>query len=231
MAEKPRPSRAPTSRPRKLAGERPHPEPAAEPPAEPGVPDASEEDAPPPPEPPEDEPTWPNETPPSSPRTAIVLAVVIVVLLAVAVGEAWYLWGKKDPVVSAQRPVVVSPLTANSVVDTAAKAATEIVSASYEDYDTQVDEAANMMTDGFAEQFRQTKEDIKEEFVASETKVTAEVFEQGVVTASPEQVIALVFLTQTTQRPEEALDVVQYRVEVTMVHTSSGWLVSKLKTL
>ena len=234
MAEKPKPSRAPTSRPRKLAGQqRPHHETAAEPPVEPDAPEEPQDDeAPSPPEPPEAEPEWPDETPqPPSRRTTIVLAAVIVVLLAIGGWESWYLWVKDDPVVSSQRPVVVSPLTATSVVDTAAKAAVQIISASYEDYDAQIDEAAKTMTDGFADQFRQTKEDIREEFIDSRTKVSAQVAEQGVVTASSEQVVALVFLTQTTERPKEALDVVQYRVEVTMVHTTSGWLVADLDTL
>ena len=235
MAEKPKPSRVPTSRPRRLAGQqRPHHEPVAEPPVEPELPqEPVDDEAPPPPEPPSAEPAWPDETPASpSRRATIALIAVLVVLLALAGAEAWYLWGKDDdPVVSAQRPVVVSPLTAESVVDAAAKAAVRIISASYEDYDAQVDEAARTMTDGFADQFRQTKEDIKERFIASRTKVSADVAEQGVVTASPEQVVALIFLTQTTERPKEPLDVVQYRVELTMVHTSSGWLVADLETL
>lgn len=232
MPEKPRPSRTPTSRPRKVAGQRPHAEPPpSETPVGPEAPETSEASQAPPPPPPEAEPEWPDETSPPSWRTTVVLTVVVVLLAALAVGEAWYLWGKDDPVVSADRPVVVSPLTASSVVDTAAKAATQIISASYENYDEHVDDVTKTMTDGFAEQFRQTKEDIREEFVATRTKVSADVAEQGVVTASPEQVVALVFLTQTTERPKEPLDVVQYRVQVTMVHTSSGWLVSKLDTL
>jgi hypothetical protein len=239
MAEKPRPSRVPTSRPRKLAGQqRPRPEPAeTERPVESEAPEGLQDhDAPPPPEPPEPEPVpepeWPDETPaPPSRRTTIALAAVIVVLAALAAWQSWYLWGQDDPVVSSQRPVVVSPLTANSVVDTAAKAATQIISASHESYDAEVDEAAKMMTPSFAEDFRQTKEEIRDDFIASKTKVTADISEQGVVTASPEQVVALIFLTQNTQQPNEPLDVVQYKVEVTMVHTSSGWLVSNLKTL
>jgi Mce-associated membrane protein len=235
MAEKPRPSRVPTSRPRKLAGQGRPAEPPADQaiPPEPEPPEAADAEAPPPPKPPEEEPEWPDETrPPPSTRLKIILAAVIVLLLAVAGTEAWYLWLEDDsPTVSAERPVVVSPLTANSVVDTAAKAATEIISASYEDYDAHVDEVAETMTDGFAEQFRETKEQIKEKFIASKTKVTADISEQGVVTASPEQVVALLFLTQNTQRPNEPLDVVQYKLTVTMIHTSSGWLVSNLKTL
>jgi len=235
MTEKPRPSRVPTSRPRKLAGQqRPHPEPAeTEPPVEREAPAEPQDDqAPPPPVPPEPESEWPDETPPpTSRRTTIALAAVIVVLAALAAWESWYLWGQDDPVVSSQRPVVVSPLTANSVVDTAATAATQIISASHENYDAEVDEAAKMMTPAFAEDFRETKEEIRGDFVASKTEVTADISEQGVVTASPEQVVALIFLTQNTQRPNEPLDVVQYKVEVTMVHTSSGWLVSDLQTL
>jgi Mce-associated membrane protein len=233
MAEKPRPSRVPTSRPRKVAGQRAHREPTAVPPDDPEVTETEAEDAEPPPpaEPPLVEPEWPDETP-SSRRTTLALVALIVLLVAVACGQAWYLWLSDDePVVSAERPVVISPLTASSVVDTAAKATTEIVSASYDDYDEHVDEVAQLMTDGFAKQYRDTKEDIREKFIASRATVSAEVQEQGVVSASSEQVVALLFLTQSTERPREPLDVVQYRVEVTMVHTDSGWLVSKLETL
>lgn len=234
MPEKQRPSRAPTSRPRKLAGQRDRHEPAAaEAPVDPEVPEEPEESGPPPPPAaPEPEPEWPDEIPHPSRRVTIVLAAVIVLLAAVAGGEAWYLWLRDDEaVVSASRKVTVSPLTASSVVDTAAKAATEFVSASHEDYDEHIDDVAKLLTDGFAEKYRQTKEDIRAEFVASKTNVTAEVNEQGVVTASSEQVVALLFLTRTTERPKEPLDVVQYRMEVTMVNTSSGWLVSKIDTL
>jgi len=231
MAEKPKPSRAPTARPRKLAGRGSTPEPArAEEAVEPEVKEPEGQA----PEGEEPEPDWPDErieVHRGSLRETVVLSVLIVLLVAVAGREAWYLWGKEEPVVSASRPVVVSPLTASSVVDTAAKAATEFISGSYENYDEHVDDVTKMMTDGMAKQYRQTKEDVREEFIASKTKVSADVAEQGVVSASPEQVVALLFLTQTTERPEEPLEVVQYKVEVTMVHTASGWLVSKVDTL
>ena len=60
--------------------------------------------------------------------------------------------------------------------------------ASYQDYDEQVDEATAMMTDDFAKEFRQTADDVKDEFVAARPSAGAEVVAQGVVTASDQQV-------------------------------------------
>lgn len=165
-----------------------------------------------------------------SPRMTAILVAAIVLLVGLGGTEAWYLWGRDDPVVSSNRPVVTSPLAASSVVDTAARSAVEIVSVSYEAYDEQVERATSQMTTSFADEFRQTKTDIEEEFVADKTEVTAEVVEQGVVTASPEQVVALLFLTQSTTKDGEDLTVAQFRVTVTMVRTDSGWLVSDLQT-
>lgn len=165
-------------------------------------------------------------------RRVTVIAVALIVLLAgVAAAEGWYLWGRPDPVVSSQTPVVTGEVTATTAVDAAAKSAVDIVSSSYETYDEQVDLAASKMTDTFAEKFRETKAEIKKQFIAEKTNVTAEVSAQGVVQASAKQVIALVFLDQSTTKDGGQLKVAQYKVLVTVVRTASGWLVSQLETI
>lgn len=168
----------------------------------------------------------------------VALVVVIVLLLGLGAAEVVYLATADDGgeaasgQVTPERPVQVSDLTVRSVVDQAAKAAGLILSASSADYDAQVDEATATMTDPFAEDYRATKADVKEQFVAQQTEVSIEISAQGVVTADADQVVALLFLTQTTQKGAQGnVTPVQYRVTVTMVDTEDGWLVSALEAL
>jgi Mce-associated membrane protein len=139
-----------------------------------------------------------------------------------------YLWGplKDDPTVSSQRPVVLSRAAERSATDTAAKAAVAFTQRSHEAYDEQVDEAAAMMTADFEKEFRQTTDDAKGPFIDAETQVTAEVAAQGVMTASEQQVEALIFLNQFTIRKGEDSVFTPFRLKVTLIDTEQGWLVS-----
>ena len=163
-----------------------------------------------------------------------LLVVAIVVLLAVASWEAVRIIGHEGPQdraagpVSAQRPVQVDELTVRSVVDQAAQAAVAIGSASWEDYEAGVDAAASMMTDPFAETYRATKADVKEQVVDQRVDVTVQIDAQGVVRADPAEIVALVFLTQSTIAGTGPVTPRQYRATVTMVQTESGWLVADL---
>ena len=156
-------------------------------------------------------------------------------LLAVGIAELVYLASDDAPdtgPISADRPVQVPDLEVRRVVDQAATAADLILSASSTDYDAQVEEATATMTDAFAEQYRTTKADIEERFVAQQTEVVVDISAQGVVSASEDEIVALVFLTQTTQKGTRGgVTPVQYRVTVTMVDTADGWLVSDLVAL
>jgi Mce-associated membrane protein len=167
------------------------------------------------------------EAPPAR-RTTLALVVTVVVLVAVLALEAAYLWGplRDDPTVSSARPVLVGQATERSAVDTAAKAAVAFSARSYDTYDEQVDAAAAMMTDDFAESFRQTTDDAKAKFVEAEAQVTAEVAAQGVMTASDEQVEVLLFLNQFTVKKDEKSGFTPFRLKVTLIDTEQGWLVS-----
>lgn len=244
-----RPARTPTSRPRRIAGQgrdvadvadvagaEAQPDAEVAPPAEPTVvvPVAEErvdltKHAEPEPVP------DPAGSEPPSRRRVVGLVVAIVVLLAVGIGELVYLASDDAPdtgPISADRPVQVPDLEVRRVVDQAATAADLILSASSTDYDAQVEEATATMTDAFAEQYRTTKADIEERFVAQQTEVVVDISAQGVVSASEDEIVALVFLTQTTQKGTRGgVTPVQYRVTVTMVDTADGWLVSDLVAL
>jgi Mce-associated membrane protein len=207
---------------------------------------AVDQPGPPPPEP--AEPVTPSPEPPPSPverageeppasgatatgaRTTLVLVVAIVLLLVVAAAEAWFLWLREDPVVSADRPVVTGEVTHRSAVEAASRAADEIVSTSYKNYDEQVDQAVGQMTDGFAARYRQTAEDVKDQFVRARKEVQVEVAAASVVRADESQVQSLLFLNQYVTTDGKDTSYTPYRALVTVVNTDQGWLVSDIET-
>jgi Mce-associated membrane protein len=216
-------ARTPVSRPRKVAGRQA--------PVGPPAPDVAEPDGRPDEAVAHDE-DWPTEAPrrTGSGRATGVLVSAIVLLAALAGAEAYYLWGSDDPVVSSSRPVVIGQVNAASAVDVAATAAQQISEWSWETYDEDADADATLMTEEFASRFRDTKADARERVMAQKTAVTAEVAMQGVVRASPEQVVALVYLDQSNTTDGKDSRFSQYMILVTVVRTDSGWLVSKMET-
>lgn len=134
--------------------------------------------------------------------------------------------------VTVDQPVQVSQDEWLAVVAQSATAATTILSAdstSADGYDAQVDAGAKLMTDPFAEEFRTTKADVKQDFLAAKTKVSVDISWQGVVSATPQEVKTLLFLTQSTTKGGTGLTAVQFRVTVTMLNTPDGWLVADLQ--
>ena len=231
---RPSSSRAPVSRPRRVAGRSTAPEPATEPATEPETE-------------PETEPADPAEVPSSdadsesasqglgalfdSPRASRIL-VSLVAVLALAAGGlfAWDALRGEEPTRPSTQPVLIGSDDATAAVDEAAKAAETIVATSYQDYDQQVDEATALMTDGFAKDYRRTAEDIKPDFVSAKTVIEARVVAQGVVHATRTEVQALVFLNQYVTKDGGDTTYTPYRALVTVVHTDRGWLVSALDT-
>ena len=234
-------SRNATGRPRKVAGrsrtpgdklEEPTVAPADEQPPGPPPPVAEPAPAPEPPPAASDEPPPPTDglSTSSGVRTTLVLVVAIVVLIGVAVAEGWYLWLRDEPVVSASRPVVTGEVAHRSAVEAASEAADEIVSTSYKNYDEQVDQAVSKMDDEFAAKYRQTAEDVRQQFVDAKKEVQVEVAAAGVVSASENEVKALLFLNQYVTTDGKDTSYTPYRALVTVVDTEQGWLVSDIET-
>jgi len=163
-------------------------------------------------------------------RTTLVLVIAIVLLVGVAAAEGWFLWLRKEPVVSADRPVVTGEVAHRAAVEAASQAADEIVSTSYKNYDDQVDQAVAKMTDGFAAKYRQTAEDVRDQFVRAKKEVQVEVAAEGVVRADESQVQALLFLNQYVTTNGKHTAYTPYRALVTVVNTDQGWLVSDIET-
>jgi Mce-associated membrane protein len=165
-------------------------------------------------------------------RATTVLLSLVAVLALVAGGL--FAWdaarGDDDEAKPSTQPVVIGGDDATAGVEAAAKAAETIIATSYQDYDKQLDEASELMTAAFARDYRQTAEDIKDDFVAAKTEVQARVVAQGVVHATRTEVQALVFLNQYVSKDSGDTTYTPYRVLVTVVHTDRGWLVSALDT-
>lgn len=260
---RPSSSRAATPRPRKLAGGRPPTEaevPVHEPQVdEPEVVEpeveseelhetAADDDV-------ESEP-WPVEEQPtgvggrgsalSSPRaTRLLLVLVGALALILLVQGAWGIrhasHDEAEPArategaiaVPRERPVAPTELVVQAGVEAAAKAAQKIVSRTFENYDAEVDEAAALLTGSFATEYRQTTDDVREEFIARKTTVQARVVAQGVVRANDTELQALLFIDQyviTSTGKEPKTSRTPYRALVTMVNTDDGWLVEDMET-
>lgn len=227
-------SRTPTTRPRTVAGRREDP-PAAvtheEPPAPPVDAPAADEtgNAAATPEP--DGEAAPSSSPRSSgPRATVSLVVALVLLVGVAAFEGWYLWGQEEPVVSASRPVVIGEVAHRSAVETARTNVEDILTYGYQDFDTQVEDAAKLMTPAFVEEFQVTAGDVRERFLRQRIEQEVRVVAASVVQASPEQVQTLLFLQQYVIRPSSGTSLHSYRALVTLARDEGGWLISNIET-
>lgn len=232
-------SRHPTSRPRSVAGRRSEPGAPVEPPVETPVEasagppvDAPVEAAA---EPAQETPSGgaedqPGQQPAGRPGRTLALVVALVLLVGVAAAEGWYLWLREDPVVSAERPVVIGEVAHRSAVESARTSTEEILSYGFRDFDEQVEQATSLMTPAFAERFRETAGDVEDRFVRDRTEQEVEVVAASVVQASPEKVRALLFLDQYVARDGEGTSVTPYRALVTVVRTDGGWLVDEIET-
>jgi Mce-associated membrane protein len=165
-------------------------------------------------------------------RRVTRILVTLVVVLALAAGGLliWDAVSSDDQASPSKQPVVISGDDATEAVAAAAKSAETIVATSYQDYDDQVDEATALMTDAFAKQYRQTAEDIKPDFVEAKTDIQVQIVAQGVVHATRTEVQALLFLNQYVSKDGGDTTYTPYRALVTVVHTDRGWLVSNLDT-
>ena len=160
----------------------------------------------------------------------MVLTTVALVLAVAVGGEAWYLWGASSPSPTPQRPVVVGDVAARSAVEIAAADAAAIFSTSPRKYDEHVARTTSLMTEDMAARYRRTAAQVRRQVLAAGTTTTTRVAASGVVRASGQEVLALLFLDQraTTAGGPPSYDA--RRALVTMVRTDRGWLVGNVQT-
>jgi Mce-associated membrane protein len=163
-------------------------------------------------------------------RLTGVLAAALLVPITALAGEAWYLWGAPAPTASAARPGVIGDVAAHTAVETAALDAAQIFTTSWRTYDAHVAGVSGLMTDAFAAQYRTSAAPVRAQMVASHTTTGTKVAASGIVSATPDRVLALLFLDQRTVTGGDPPSYDARRALVTMVHTDRGWLVDNVQT-
>jgi Mce-associated membrane protein len=86
------------------------------------------------------------------------------------------------------------------------------------------------MTADMADRYRTTASPLRSRVVASRTNTTTRVAASGVVRATPDEVLALLFVDQRTTAGNGPPSYAARRALVTMVHTDQGWLVDNVQT-
>ena len=163
-------------------------------------------------------------------RTTGVLGACLLVLVGLLGAEAWYLWGTSAPAVSTGRPVLIGDIAARAAVEAAGQDAARIFTSSWRTYDGHIATATSVMTDTFAARYRQSAGPVRARVAAARTVTTTRVAASGVVQATPDRVVALVFLDQTTTADGGHPSYDARRALVTMARTDHGWLVDNVQT-
>jgi Mce-associated membrane protein len=151
-------------------------------------------------------------------------------LAAVVAAEAWYVWGVSEPAPTAARPVLTGDIDAGTAVATAAQDAARIFSTPWHQYDAHVAAVAPLMTDAMAARYRRSAAPVRSRVLADHTSTTTKVAGSGVVRATPDEVLALVFLDQRVKSAGSPATYTARRAHVTMVRGDRGWLVDNVQT-
>lgn len=162
-------------------------------------------------------------------RGASVPTAVLVVLLVLslaAAGTAGYFAWNLHTMQASQDARTTGQLAATGSVE-------RILSYSYKTFDKDEPAQRALTTGQFAHQYASTMKLVRKQAISTHTVVKATVVASSIVSASPSQVVGLLFVNQTTtgtQTKQPRLDL--NRVRVTMTRGSDGsWLVSKLDAL
>ncbi len=167
---------------------------------------------------------------PTSRRGPAALAALVAALLLALAAEAFYLLDDDQATPSAARPVVVDRLGYQPAVDAAAEAVTRAGSYSFESYADDVDAATALMTDTFAEMYRDTAQQITDDVTGGKLVVEVAVVDQGIVQATAQQATVLVFFDQRVTKAGAQTSYSPLRALVTMQRVGDAWLASDLQT-
>lgn len=162
------------------------------------------------------------------------LATLVLSLLCVPAAVAAIVFWVQTPAVRAQ-PSLLSPAS-ESALSAAKSAVHTILSYDYRAISADITHAKADTTGVFARQYASTASKLLSEAKQVKAIVQATVGAAGVVSTSPNEVVALLFVDQASVRqtpgqsqPTTRID--QSRVRVTMTRVAGRWLVSDLAAL
>jgi Mce-associated membrane protein len=159
-------------------------------------------------------------TPSRAPLIALVLTVV---LMALATGFVWYRVHRADQIDAARQ----------AGLEASRDAAAVLLSYDYRTLDKDFSAGKAVTTGAFRTEYATSTSKVVAP-VAKEKKavVKAEVVTAGIVRASPDTVVTIVYVNQvTTSTLQTGPKVDLSRVRMTLKHVSGRWLVSKVEAL
>jgi Mce-associated membrane protein len=160
---------------------------------------------------------------PRAGRAPLIALVLTVVLMALATGFVWYRVQRADQIDAARQ----------AGLEASRDAAAVLLSYDYRTLDKDFSAGKAVTTGAFRTQYASTTSKVVAP-VAKEKKavVKAEVVTAGIVRATPDTVVTIVYVNQvTTSSLQTGPKVDLSRVRMTLKHVSGRWLVSKVEAL
>ena len=162
---------------------------------------------------------------PSGPRRRpweLVLVTVAAALTVLFLTLAFLDW-------RAGREIAESEDAARTVRASVADKVTALLSYDHATFDSDLEAAKEGMTANFEEEYEPTVEEIRDRALAQQRSQVAEVVAVAVVSQSPDEVEALVFVNTIASRAgTDAQRLMQNRVSVTLVEQDDTWLIDEL---
>ena len=157
------------------------------------------------------------------PVLTLSIFAVLAVLLAGAVTAA--------TVVRRQQTATADARAA--AVDAARTGLTTVLSYSYQTFDKDVSTATGLLTGDFEQRYHDLMTGtVRAAALSQQTVTNASVARSSVVSATTDQVDALLFVNQTTtSKASQAPQLTGSRVQVTLTHVGQRWLISNLTPL
>jgi Mce-associated membrane protein len=160
-------------------------------------------------------------------RSLRVVLLVMCVVLAVAVGVAW--WRTHDDPPAAGADALTSSSAREDGRQAAARLTRTVLSYDWRTLDEDVAAASKVSAPSFRAQYARAMSGVRAQTVRNRVTLTAAPVDTAIVSASGSRLVALVFVDQTTTARGSAnrrLD--QNRVLVTLTRHGGEWRVSKM---
>jgi hypothetical protein len=161
---------------------------------------------------------------PEKPRRTVGLVATGVALLLVLglLALAYRDW-------QAARELTASADAARSARASVAEKVEALLSYDHMTFDSDLETAKEGMTDSFQEEYEPTVAEIRDRALSQRRSQVAEVMAVAVVSQSPDEVEALVFVNTIASRAgTQAQRLMQNRVSVTLVQQDDTWLIDEL---
>jgi hypothetical protein len=158
------------------------------------------------------------------------LTVVLVVLCLLLAGAAFATWWRGQHQDDEEVATAISSAQARDAgIQQATTLTQKVLSYDWQSLDKDVATNERLLAPSFRKQYAETMAGVRDQTIKNQVTLTATVVASSTVSATPDQVVALVFVNQVTKATKannQRLD--QNRVLVTLTRSGGEWRVSKM---